>query len=61
MSNLSFNEEPGYTRFTSQTPKGFAGKLVEWKIAGSERQANYILIGVVVICFALIIWLTFFS
>jgi hypothetical protein len=59
--SVSFNEEPRYTRFASQPAKGIAGKLVEWKFAKDARQANYILIILIVICFGLIIWLTFFS
>jgi hypothetical protein len=69
MSDVQFNEENVntghgrilYSRFetTDQTPK-MVGLIMKFGLAKDESRANYILIGIIVVCWIVFAYFIFF-
>lgn len=60
MSDVSFNEEQNLTRYASSSaPKkgGISGLLMRWGLAGSESQANKVMIGIIVVALVIMIFI----
>ena len=51
MTDISFNEEPGAASYPSAAKKPFLVSLVlSTKVVSTDRQAEYVLIGIAVLC-----------
>ncbi len=49
MSNLEFESDEEYApRYESDEPKGFTGLVLRWGIAGDQKTAGYVLLGVAI-------------
>jgi hypothetical protein len=58
MANFQFNDEQTGLSRRQQTVKvkGIQGRIIKWGLAKNESQANLIMIGLVIVAFAIIIW-----
>ena len=60
MSDIQFENEEEYARRDiPQESKGFVTLLQKWGITKNDQQSEYLLIGVILVCFILIIYINF--
>lgn len=58
MANISFNEESSTSRYSVAPKKPFLiGLVLSTKIVSTDRQAEYVLIGIAILCVLLTIFL----
>ena len=53
MTQVQFEEERAAPRRVIPGADGLTGKIIEWKLAGNEKEAKYVLIGAVIFFLAL--------